>query len=130
MKEISKSELLKSFLAVGKDNKANSAEDRYQYVSVDGLSFVKSKLLPDNDDIEAKNVVRVDLELDGQELIYYTNSFQADYFAKFTRGTIVNLTAKRWYDEDGNPEYKGRKTVWTIDELTVAAVKASAPITE
>lgn len=120
-------DLLQSFLSVGADNKAKSAEDRYKYVSVQGMTFLKAKLLPSTDDTP-DGVVRVDLSLNGTELVYYTNNFAPEYFEKFERGVLVDLTAKRWFDHEGKPEYEGRTTAWTIDAISVAAIKAGSPI--
>ena len=121
--------LLASFLAVGADNKAKSAEDRYKYVSIDAISFQSAKLLPEKEGTPV-GTVRVDFKINDQEVIYYTNNFDITYFEKFERGVLVNVEAKRWYDADGEPLYEGRTTLWTIDRILVAPVKAGVPLTD
>jgi hypothetical protein len=122
-------QLLADFLSVGAENKKKVAEDRYKYIDVPGMTFLKAKALPDADNGIEGTVIRVDLKSGENEFTYYTNAFSEEYFEKFERGTIVNVEAKRWYDADGKPQYEGRTTAWTIDSISVAPVKAGSPIT-
>lgn len=121
-------ELLLSFLEVGTENKSKVAEDRYKYIDVPNMVFIAAKALPDSDN-GIEGVIRVDLKIGEKECVYYTNAFAVEYFEKFPKGTLVNVSAKRWFDVDGKPQYEGRVTAWTIDSIVVAPIKAGSPIT-